>query len=147
MTGINMNLSTLTVYFLLLRIYPVIAVKDSNDHMIRKSSYINVIQDVMATGDYTISKTLNGKDRLRGNLDRKNFLHAKKEEVNNNRLGAKRIKKGEMKIICNHNFKIFPEIVSLNSIMPTIILMLISMQLQNERALQNPDIFNLTSKK
>ena len=106
MTGINMNLSTLTVYFLLLRIYPVIAVKDSNDHMIRKSSYINVIQDVMATGDYTISKTLNGKDRLRGNLDRKNFLHAKKEEVNNNRLGAKRIKKGEMKIICNHNFKI-----------------------------------------
>ena len=102
-----MNLSTLTVYFLLLRIYPVIAVKDSNDHMIRESSYVNVIQDVMATGDYTISKTLNGKDRLRGNLDRKNFLHAKKEEVNNNRLGAKRIKKGEMEIICNHNFKIF----------------------------------------
>ena len=140
----NMNLSTLTVYFLLLRIYPVIAVKDFNDHMIRESSYINVIQDVMATGDYTISKTLNGKDRLRGNLDRKNFLHAKKEEVNNNRLGAKRIKKGEMKIICNHNFKIFPDSYS---IMPTIILMLISMQLQNERALQNPDIFNLTSKK
>ena len=104
-----MNLSTLTVYFLLLRIYPVIAVKDTNDHMNRESSYANVIQDVMTTGDYAISKTLNGKDRLRGNLDRKNFLHAKKEEVNSNRLGAKRIKKGEIEIICKHNFKILLE--------------------------------------
>ena len=100
-----MNLSTLTVYFLLLRIYPVIAAKDSSDHMIRESSYVNVIQDVMATGDYAISKTLSGKDRLRGTLDRKNFLHAKKEEVNNNRLGAKRIKKGEIKQICKDDFK------------------------------------------
>ena len=104
-----MNLSTLTVYFLLLRIYPVIAVKDFNDHMIRESSYVNVIQDVMATGDHDISKILNGKDQLRGNLDRKNFLHAKKEEINNNRLGAKRMKKGEIEIICKDDFELFSD--------------------------------------
>ena len=90
-----MILSTLTVYFLLLRIYPVIAVKDTEHLMIHESSYENVIQDGIATGEYDASEVMGGKDRVRGTLHRKNFIHAKKDQVNNNRNGAKRVKKGK----------------------------------------------------
>ena len=94
-----MNLSTLTVYFLLLRIYPVIAVKDSDDLVIRESSYVNVIQDAIATGEHDRSKLLSGKNRLGGDFERKDFLHAKKDQANNNRIGAKRVKKGKFQVI------------------------------------------------
>ena len=94
-----MNLSTLTVYFLLLRIYPVLAVKDTDDLVIRESSYQNVIQDAIATGEHDGSKLLSGKNRLSGDFDRKDFLHAKKDQANNNRIGAKRVKKGKFLVI------------------------------------------------
>ena len=96
-----MNLSTLTVYFLLLRIYPVIAVKDTGDLVISESSYVNGIQDATATGKHDRSKLLSGKNRLRGDFERKDFLHAKKDQANDNRIGAKRVKKGKFLVISN----------------------------------------------
>ena len=96
-----MNLSSLTVYFLLLRIYPVIAVKDTDDLVIRESSYANVIQDAIATGEHDRSKLLSGKNRLRGDFERKDFLNAKKDQANTNRIGANRMKKGKFLVISN----------------------------------------------
>ena len=105
----NMILSTLTVYFLLLRIYPVIAVKDTNDQVFSENSYVNVIQDHRCLGDdlcqdatetrdydASRSKSSNARNRLRGfPQERKNFAHAKNDQINTNKISAKRIMKGK----------------------------------------------------
>ena len=90
-----MNISTLVLYVLLLRIYPVKAIKDNN-LVIRKSSYSKMTLNPMDGKNYDNSQARiankDGKLRMEYSAE---YNDAKRGEPKNNK-GAKRHRKGEL---------------------------------------------------
>ena len=93
-----MNLSVLILYFLLLRIYPVRAIKDNN-LVIRQSSYEKITFDPMKVKHYDLNQSKSGnKDAiLRVEYDAE-YINAKRNQPKM-KYSAKRHKKGKFLII------------------------------------------------
>ena len=88
-----MNLSVITFYFLLLRIYPVKSTKDT-DHVIHKSSYKNDLYDTISelcvNCDDANHRKISNRFSIRKPVHESDLTNAKIEQVIHK--NAKRVK-------------------------------------------------------